>query len=107
TNRINIWVRAPVTDLDIEQFRDWLDLVITHELTHIFHLDAAGGVGRALRSVFGRLPYSWPVFSNDDLPRWAVEGLAVEFETRGTGSGRTLGSYNEMIVRTAVIEDRL
>ena len=107
SNRINIWVKPPVSELDLLQFRDWLGLVITHELAHIFHLDTSGGVGRALRSVFGRVPYSWPVFPAAEAPRWNVEGLAVEFETRGTGSGRTLGSFNEMVIRTAVIEDEL
>ena len=48
SNRINIWVKPPVTDLDLQQFRDWFDLVITHELAHVFHLDASGKAGRAL-----------------------------------------------------------
>ncbi|MEX2281575.1 MAG: hypothetical protein WEE89_03695 [Gemmatimonadota bacterium] len=106
SNRIVIWVKPPVTEDELSHFRDWLDLVITHELAHVFHLDLTGRVGKAIRAVFGRLPLSWPVFPAIESPGWAVEGLAVEFESRGTGSARQHGAFHEMVVRTAVIEDR-
>ena len=106
SNRIVIWVKPPFADEELSHFRDWLDLVITHELAHVFHLDVSGRVGKAIRAVFGRLPLSWPVFPAVESPGWSVEGLAVEFETRGTGSARQHGAFHEMIVRTAVLEDR-
>ena len=102
--RITIFVKPPVSDIDLQYYRDWLDLVITHELAHAFHLDVAGTVGRALRAVFGRAPFNWPVFPAIESPGWVTEGLAVEFETRGTGSARLHGAFHEMVVRTAVLE---
>jgi Tol biopolymer transport system component len=106
SNRITVFVKPPVADIDLQYFRDWLDLVITHELAHTFHLDLSSGLGRALRALFGRAPYNWPFFPGTESPTWITEGLAVEFETRGTGAGRLHGSFNEMVVRTAVLEDR-
>ncbi|HSL69132.1 MAG TPA: hypothetical protein VK864_02770, partial [Longimicrobiales bacterium] len=82
SNRIVVFVKPPVAELDIQQFRDWLDLVITHELAHVFHLDLAGAVGRGLRAIFGRVPLAWPFFPAAETPRWNIEGLAVDFESR-------------------------
>lgn len=106
SNRIFIYARPPVGVQGLEFHRDWIDLVITHELTHIFHLDRAGGFGMALRKVFGRLPMSWPVFPVAGTPGWSIEGLATHVESDFTGAGRVNGSYHDMVVRTAVLEDR-
>lgn len=104
SNRVVIWARPPVDDLAIQYYDDWIDLVVTHELTHSFHMDQAGTVGRAVRAVFGRVPFSWPVFPVIGTPRWNIEGLATLIESQHTGQGRVYGSYHEMVVRTAVLE---
>ena len=43
SNRVEIYVTAPGGDpaSPINNYDDWLNLVITHELTHILHLDQA------------------------------------------------------------------
>lgn len=105
TNRITLYSRPPLDLLSLGYFDDWLDLVVTHELAHIFHLDAAGGLGRGLRRVFGRAPVAWPFFPVLGTPTWSVEGLATYIESRLTGAGRVKGSYHEMVLRTAVLED--
>lgn len=105
SNRIVIYARPPVDDLALTA-TDWIDIVVTHELAHIFHLDQAGRVGRGLRSAFGRIPFLWPVFPLLDQPRWNIEGLATMVESQHTGEGRVNGSYHEMIVRTAALENR-
>ncbi|MGQ0560320.1 MAG: hypothetical protein ACT443_00435 [Gemmatimonadota bacterium] len=104
-NRITIWVRPPVEELSLQNYDDWIDLVITHELTHIFHHEPAGRVGRGLRAAFGRVPFPWPFFPVLGTPRWNLEGLATFIESRHTGAGRVQGSYHEMVVRTALLED--
>jgi Tol biopolymer transport system component len=49
---------------------------------------------------------SWPLFPVVGTPLWHLEGLAVAAETQLTGMGRLHGSFHEMVVRTAVLEDR-
>jgi hypothetical protein len=106
-NRIVIYAKPPVDVLELQYTDDWIDMVVVHELAHIFHLDIAGPLGRTLRSIFGRVPFSWPFFPAVGTPRWVVEGLAVGIESTLTDAGRVHGSYHEMIVRTAVLEGRM
>lgn len=103
-NRIVLYARPPVDVMGLAYFDDWMDLVVTHELVHTFHLDATGRVGRGLRNLFGRLPLPWPVFPVINTPTWSMEGLATYIESRFTGAGRVNGSYHEMVLRTAVLE---
>ncbi len=106
SDRITVTARPPVDDLDLGFFDDWMQLVITHELTHVFHLDRTGGVGSVLRPIFGRVPTTWPYFPDEALPRWATEGTAVWYESLLTHSGRLKGTYHDMVLRTAVLEGR-
>lgn len=105
SNRITLYARPPVDQPTLSYFNDWLDLVVTHELAHIYHLDAAGRLGRGLRAAFGRVPLGWPFFPGLGAPTWSIEGLATYLESRFTGAGRVHGSYHEMVLRTAVLED--
>ena len=77
SNRITVFARPPVDDLSLGYFDEWLELVITHELAHIYHLDRAGTLGKVLRSVFGRSPNQWPFFPGRAVPTWIIEGLAT------------------------------
>lgn len=104
-SRITIWVRPPVEELSLQHYDDWIDLVITHELVHIFHQEPAGKVGRGLRALFGRVPFPWPFFPILATPDWSMEGLATVVESRNTGAGRLKGSYHEMVARTAILEN--
>jgi hypothetical protein len=102
--RIVIYARPPVDGSVLTYYDDWLELVITHELAHIFHLDASGPLGRFLRRVFGRVPGTWPFFPQLGTPGWMGEGLAVHYETALTNSGRGEGTYHAMVLRTAALE---
>jgi hypothetical protein len=106
SNRIVLFAHPPLNVFALEYQADWIELLVTHELTHIFHLDRAGTVGRALRTVFGRVPAPWPLFPVVGTPLWSIEGLAVQAESHLTGMGRLHGSFHEMVVRTAVLEGR-
>ena len=103
TNRIVVYANPPVTESALRFTDDYLHLVITHELVHIFHLDRVGGVWALLQKVFGRVPM---LFVNGYQPRWLTEGLAVSYESRLTGSGRVLGSEHRMLARSAALEHR-
>lgn len=103
TNRIVIYAQPPVAEPTLSYYDDWLELVITHELTHIFHLDYARGVWGPLRSVFGRVPLFFPAAI---APGWVTEGLATYAESELTRAGRVRGTTHEMVLRTALLEDR-
>lgn len=105
SNRIVIFARPPTDSRSLQFTRSWLEMVVIHELTHVFHLDATGPVGGLIRGVFGRLPLLWPAFPALATPGWSTEGLATYYESRLTGAGRVHGSYHEMVVRTAILED--
>src|SRR5712691_6997188 len=69
-NRIEIFASSPGADPSspIEYYDDWLNLVITHEYTHILHLDQARAFAAAMRRVFGRaLIFAFP---NELSPLW-------------------------------------
>lgn len=104
SNRIVVFAHPPFDAPDLRNYNDWLRLVITHELTHIFHLDRADGLWRFGRSIFGRHP---ALFPNSYLPAWVVEGLAVYYESRITGAGRLEGSEHYMIARAAAEQHRV
>jgi len=104
-NRITVWAHPPLDGFALSDFDDWLELVVTHEVAHIFHLDYAGVPGRILRSVFGRAPVRWPYFPGYTVPQLAIEGVAVELESRHTGGGRIDGAFFEAMVRSRVLDE--
>jgi hypothetical protein len=106
SNRITVYARPPADDPGLGYFDDWMELVVTHELAHIFQLDRAGPLGRLLRGMFGRVPATWPFFPELGLPRWTSEGLATWLESRFTEAGRVRGTYHDMVLRTAALEGR-
>jgi len=107
SNRVVLYARPPIDEEALAYNGDWLELVVSHELVHIYHLDRAGLLGRALRKVFGRLPLVFPLFPAVATPEWSTEGLAVTVESAFTGFGRVHGSHHEMVVRTAALEGEL
>ena len=107
SNRITIFARPPVDEMSIGHTDEWLELVITHELAHVVHLDhVTNPIGEAARSVFGRVNLDWPFFPQLATPRWIVEGLATWYESSLTDAGRVHGSFLDMQIRTAVLEGR-
>src|SRR5918999_5511163 len=60
---------SPPDEGELLQSREWLELVLMHELLHIVHLDKAHGPPDRLRRIFGRVPLFFP---NALQPRWVV-----------------------------------
>lgn len=106
TNRTVIVASPPMDGLSLSHFDDWLDLVLVHEMAHLFHLDESGGPGSVVRALFGRAPLFWPPFPGVVTPAWTREGLATWYESDLTSAGRNRGSYFDMILRTAWLEGR-
>jgi hypothetical protein len=98
TNRIVLYANPPITEGALRFVDDPTELIVTHELAHVFHIDNTGGIWKILQKAFGRNPFFFP---NAFQPSWLVEGLAVHYETKLTGSGRLAGSEHRMFARTA------
>ncbi|HEX5057533.1 MAG TPA: hypothetical protein VFX02_13685 [Gammaproteobacteria bacterium] len=97
-NRSLLYI-APPRELDsLEDFDDWLKLLITHEYAHILHLDKVSGFWSGARSVFGRFPLFFP---NLFEPAWLIEGYATYHES-DEDNGRAQSSFFNMIMRTEV-----
>ena len=86
-------VLTPPDEGELLQNREWLELVLTHEFTHIAQLDKATADPLALRSIFGRFLFLFP---NVLEPGWVTEGLAVWSESDpARGYGRLGQSHFE------------
>jgi len=93
-----------------------MGLIMNHELTHVVTMDKPVGSAPFFRSVFfGKVMpdkdnplsmfYAYLTSPRSYTPRWYVEGIAVFMETwMDGGLGRALGSYDEMVFRTKVLE---
>lgn len=100
TNRIVLYAHPSSDDEALRNYADWNELVITHELTHIFHLDRVRGIWAAGQAIFGRNPLLFP---NSYEPSWVTEGLAVYYESRLTGTGRLESGSHLMTARAAAL----
>ena len=69
---------TPPDDGELLENSDWLELVISHELVHIVHLDKVRGAPKFLQNIFGRYPLLFP---NAWQPTWLIEGLATYHES--------------------------
>src|SRR6266513_4681372 len=101
-------ILSPPDEGELLQNREWLEFVLTHEFTHIVHLDQARGPAGVLRGIFGRyllLPFPFMLFSPSGFPnllepRWMIEGLAVYSESDwNKGHGRVGQSHFEGMMR--------
>ncbi len=106
SNRIVISAQPPLEGLALSHFDDWMELVITHELVHIFQLDRAGPLATSFRWVLGRAPWSWPTFPGYTTSDLGIEGVAVHLESVHTAAGRVHGSFNAAIARTQALGAR-
>ncbi|MFA6165854.1 MAG: hypothetical protein WC700_04500 [Gemmatimonadaceae bacterium] len=86
--RIVIFARPPVDERTLRFREDWFDLVVQHELVHVFQLDRTRGWWRVAQAVFGRQPLLFP---NAWAPSWLIEGLAVHYESKLGDGGRAEG----------------
>ena len=101
SNRIVIYARPPIDSFGLAYFNDWLENLIAHELTHIFHIDRSGRYS-FFRKLFGRVS----VFPAITTPQWNIEGIATWYESALTGTGRVHGTFHKMVLRTAALEGR-
>jgi len=101
-NRIRLRAVAPDDMSPLSDYDDWPTLLLTHEHTHIVHLEHTTGLPRLIQLIFGRI-YTPQQF----LPGWLVEGLAVVEETTQSTAGRGRGTMFDMYMRMDALEDRI
>ncbi len=103
-NTIRLNAVAPDDMSPLADYDDWPALLLTHEHTHIVHLEHATGLPRLVQRIFGRV-YTPQQF----LPGWLVEGFAVVEESAHTTGGRGLGrgTLFDMYLRMDALEDRI
>ncbi len=86
---------------ELNDFDDYLKLLITHEFTHVVHLDTIYGLPRLYNFLHGKL---WA--PNLSQPNWFIEGLAVLMESRQTTGGRLRSTIFDMELRVPFLEGR-
>ena len=97
-----IFITPPDDLISLEDHAGWIETVLTHEYTHVLHLDKADGTPKGLRNVFGRNPFF--AFPNLFQPRWLIEGYATYIETdRKRGIGRGQSSLYEGMMRAELL----
>jgi Omp85 superfamily domain/WD40-like Beta Propeller Repeat len=101
-NAIRLNVTAPDDLSPLGDYDDWQLELVTHELTHIVHMDQARGLPPLVNAIIGR---TWQ--PNQVQPRWILEGLAVLEESKFTSAGRMRSSLWDMYMRTDVLEDNI
>lgn len=103
-NTVYVFLQNPFADFyfGFGSMKSWLELVISHELVHIFHLDYPHTfldfpIPGIVRKTLGRVP-SPLAFPNMWDPAWQIEGLAVYFESKN-GYGRlNSGQYRNLLL---------
>ncbi len=85
-----------------DEYGDWALEVMIHEYAHILNMYPAHGVIAPFKYLFGSV-----IRPNAILPRWWLEGLAVNLETRLTDFGRLRSSQTQALARAFVLGDRL
>ncbi len=97
-----LYVTAPDDMSSLGDYDDWVTELVTHEFTHILHLQNTSGLPAVYNTIFG--PTLAP---NQEQPHWIIEGLAVAMETEHTTAGRLRGSQFDMFLRADVLEGRI
>ena len=102
TNRIVAFAHTPVEG-NLLYTDDPIDLLVTHELAHVFHLDEARRGWRVLRLAFGRSELTFPHFFDGS---YLIEGLATFYESKLTDGGRVRGSQFPETLRASLLETK-
>ena len=95
---------APPDGMDeLSDFDDYVKLLITHEFTHVAHLDTIlSWCPRLVDSLLGKI-YA----PNLSQPTFFIEGLAVLMESRHTTAGRLRSNFYDMHLRVPFLEGRV
>jgi hypothetical protein len=97
-NVINLFVSAPPDTSVLGDNDNWLYNLVSHEYTHIVHLDTVSGLPAVVNRIMGKV---WA--PNQIQPRWVIEGLATYEESKRSASGRTRHALFDTYLRVATL----
>lgn len=100
-NWITIYPALPNPGESLDEYGFWPTSIMIHELTHIANFQPASGFYTPLLYLMGRI-----ITPNALLPRWYLEGLAVDSESRYTSFGRLRSSRTQGILRALSVENK-
>ncbi len=92
---------SPDPDSVLSDYDNWLRTLVFHEYTHILHLDQYGGAVTIPRIILGKT-----VSPNGTVPGFIREGIATYIETEETTGGRGRAAYANMMLRTAILNNK-
>jgi hypothetical protein len=101
-NAIHLYVTAPDDFSPLGDVDDWYLELVTHEFTHILHIDHTSGLPALANRVLGKT-----FAPNQVAPRWLLEGLAVYEESSKTSGGRLRSSMWNMWMRADALENAI
>jgi Tol biopolymer transport system component len=103
---IRLYASAPAAMSVLGNYDDWIDILVTHELLHIVHLDTIHGLPRLINAVLGLGGIGQVTAPNGTQPYWVIEGWATMIESDLTSAGRHRSALFDMMMRMAVLEGR-
>ncbi|HSN28918.1 MAG TPA: hypothetical protein VLT45_21675, partial [Kofleriaceae bacterium] len=95
-NAIQLNATSPPGSSELDDYDDWLFGLVAHEYTHILHLDTMSGLPTIYNTIFGK---TWA--PNQIMPRWLIEGIAVNEESDRSAGGRNRGTRFDAWIRIA------
>ncbi|WP_367354302.1 hypothetical protein [Atribacter sp.] len=91
---IHLVISQPYNQFLGTKFRNWIHMVLAHELTHMLHLEAASPEIKRWRKLLG-----YVVLPNVIQPMWAWEGYAMYAENHFGTQGRLSDTLYDMYLR--------
>jgi hypothetical protein len=103
-NFIGVIPYPPASSSELSNYEEWLNILLTHELSHVFHLDQSKDLAKFFRTILGNAPTSlvFPQFSNSIA---FIEGIAVYSESKNTKGGRLNSSDYLAYIKNNVLFD--
>ncbi len=105
-NNMVVFYKGGIDFLESSATPSWIDTLSSHEVAHVYQLNAKNQLGAFLKKIFGNQTYipipvlSWPIFISPTalLPTFIVEGNAVLNESRLNQGGRLLSGESLVLV---------
>lgn len=100
--QVVIYPVMPADSSSVSYYADWARELMIHEYTHILSFQPSHGFYTPFRWILGTI-----VRPNAILPRWFLEGIAVQVESRYSNFGRLRSPGTQGTLRALVLSQNL